>query len=1412
MASSAVSSSLDFEALLTRDYRPARVTELNPRDLYRPSSMKSHLNKASTAALTADILGESEKAQEDEASRIVLSLVTQTRAFTRHLGIEPGSNPPSKVISNFLTSQRQVRRDFSRLDKIDPLFHEIELGEWENQINWGGLSAVPSADRDALPKAGSFLGRRRNPYLESLELDETTVCWDGDREKLLAKAKEVPLILELGVAGLSVAKHVYQHTVLSAQRPVPALKSDEYQDRLDREINGPITSTAELSKSLHTDKEKMEALIEARQRKRAQMAKDKTSRVTEAMGTLALGGGRGRTITSSLMGPGGTERTGRPTRAANSSAAHEREYVEQLDLVNSHTIVRDLSTVMQRQYHRPKLPLSVSRQDLSWQFQIRYCAKTSANSGKEGAPSSSASYTMMMGSTPGALSKVKIRTEADLSPTEGNLVLVEYTEERPPIQLTKGMAFKIVNYYRGDKAHCPVSAGGGDRPARRKTQTESRGTFRGSGSMLPKRLETADKEIDIQEWVGKIPKRAHKEHVEKEAFDVLPEGVTEILHPKVHGPFIGEIENGTTLTGIVSNLFVAPMGWHEPESTDFLLILTPGSGASKAGQRESLGVVLRDLPASCFTVGQILPRAKVYAPNTQGEKAFTGPYISYLCARVIARSQAREGRGLTLNEIQERVLPYLDLPPNALRQRLKQVAVSDNSTWTLKQIGFEDFPGLDSLGKSISPEGIAAFETALAASQRLADLGIHHLVERGSHTVVSVGVAMVYLAGHLHATKDLARKMKKLSEISKTNKSIQGIQAKFYEKAANELDSYYKTLRQKYEVAQFIFEELQLAPWHLTVEFIDVHKKGEGTGMMKLTGLGDPSGMGEGFSFLREADSKPSKSVGNAALNSQIKKITGTENDLRKLTMKQMAALLRSYGMPQKKIDTLKRWDRVHVIRDLSTKAASDGVGDGLERFARGEKMKLSEQKQMYQDRVQVIWKRQLAMLASDLGERGAAIDTGAASSEHDLDAPATSSAPSERATSTNDNDDSDDDSEDDDDLAAELEDEMMDRSETNQLLAAQTRGSDDSRDLGQLRAAAQDQDLTKDARELAALKRQREEERAAGDGMQARPSNDATGGTLGIGRKVIRKKITKTHPDGKQTVTFKFVLHPEEVGKIMAKLQQKSEDVRRHPREFRYEYGVDEKPPGHAMFEDDDDFEYSSRGRLPGGRRSRKGRRGASGRGTPRSLHTGKLKKTISLEERMRKRKREEDELDAYVATSKRKGTNNRRERGSIRDRAPHVIYAEKLEAIRAAVEARPYAGPFQKPVNRRLIPTYYEVISHPMDLSTIRDRIGRYEYKSIDRFVRDFELMKNNAIKFNGETNTISQEAIAIYEFVKDTIDAQRNELEDLEAAVEDQMTSKPKKKRKKNSAYRAFSSRDIDIDDFEEEGLDDSDSDNY
>lgn len=334
------------------------------------------------------------------------------------------------------------------------------------------------------------------------------------------------------------------------------------------------------------------------------------------------------------------------------------------------------------------------------------------------------------------------------------------------------------------------------------------------------------------DWVGELPKRTPKEQREQEAIDVLPEGVTETLHPKVHGPFIGEIEEGHTVTGLITNMFVAPMFRHEPEQTDFLMIVTPPTGAARAGQRDHMGIVLRDLPASVFTAGQVEPRIRVNPPNSQGERNFVQPFVSFQIARALARSQQRDGYGLRFEEIHNTVCPNLELAHNALRNRLKQVAVSDKNSnvWTTKQIGQDDYRGIDALGKEIRPEDVAAFEIASAASRRLIDLGILQLFS-GANSAVSVGVAMLYLRAQLNAIKDLSRTLAKRLEASKGKvKSTNPYMLSLYDAAATELERAYKMAQQKIDVAKFVYEQLQLAPWHLTGDFIDVHKKGESTG------------------------------------------------------------------------------------------------------------------------------------------------------------------------------------------------------------------------------------------------------------------------------------------------------------------------------------------------------------------------------------------------------------------------------------------------------------------------------------------------------------------------------------------------------------------------------------------------------
>ena len=162
--------------------------------------------------------------------------------------------------------------------------------------------------------------------------------------------------------------------------------------------------------------------------------------------------------------------------------------------------------------------------------------------------------------------------------------------------MTKDMTCRIVNYYCGYRSHCPISAGDGDRPlpirhSDKAVQSASTADNAPSGPSnrmeRPPRLlgpnqygtikSTADL-IGIAAMKKKNKKSketlALKAKTSKENdIDQLPEGVTERLHQKVHGPFIGEVEEGKTQGGLISNLFAAPVFRHESELTDFLMIL-----------------------------------------------------------------------------------------------------------------------------------------------------------------------------------------------------------------------------------------------------------------------------------------------------------------------------------------------------------------------------------------------------------------------------------------------------------------------------------------------------------------------------------------------------------------------------------------------------------------------------------------------------------------------------------------------------------------------------------------------------------------------------------------------------------------------------------------------------------------------
>lgn len=68
-----------------------------------------------------------------------------------------------------------------------------------------------------------------------------------------------------------------------------------------------------------------------------------------------------------------------------------------------------------------------------------------------------------------------------------------------------------------------------------------------------------------------------------------------------------------------------------------------------------------------------------------------------------------------------------------------------------------------------------------------------------------------------------------------------------------------------------------------------------------------------------------------------------------------------------------------------------------------------------------------------------------------------------------------------------------------------------------------------------------------------------------------------------------------------------------------------------------------------------------------------------------------------------------------------------------------------FRQPVDYMAlkIPNYPDIVKHPMDLSTIDQRLKQNKYSSVSAFASDFEQIVNNCYLFNGPDHGISQQA---------------------------------------------------------------------
>ncbi|KAF9585825.1 hypothetical protein BGW38_000578 [Lunasporangiospora selenospora] len=120
-------------------------------------------------------------------------------------------------------------------------------------------------------------------------------------------------------------------------------------------------------------------------------------------------------------------------------------------------------------------------------------------------------------------------------------------------------------------------------------------------------------------------------------------------------------------------------------------------------------------------------------------------------------------------------------------------------------------------------------------------------------------------------------------------------------------------------------------------------------------------------------------------------------------------------------------------------------------------------------------------------------------------------------------------------------------------------------------------------------------------------------------------------------------------------------------------------------------------------------------------------------------------------------------------RRKKPEVELANIIENCLATIMSLQEATAFLSPVSSKIAPDYDSVVQHPRDLSGMRDaNKNYYVYRTVDAFLTDLRIMVNNSWMYNGELSpwtlagkTVLQRAEQILEPQMETIRGLEQEL---------------------------------------------------
>ncbi|KAK7309486.1 hypothetical protein RJT34_06248 [Clitoria ternatea] len=378
-------------------------------------------------------------------------------------------------------------------------------------------------------------------------------------------------------------------------------------------------------------------------------------------------------------------------------------------------------------------------------------------------------------------------------------------------------------------------------------------------------------------------------------------------------PFLGDLKPGCSQSSLETNMYRAPIFPHKVPLTDYLLV------------RSSKGKLSLRRIDKINVVGQQEPLMEVLSPGSKNLQTYM---MNRLLVHMCREFQAAEKRHLPpyvrIDEFLSQI-PYLS--EASVRKRIKEYANlqrgANGQSILVKKRNFRMWSE-DELRKMVTPELVCAYESMQAGLYRLKHLGI--------------------------------------TETHPTN--ISSAMSRLPDEAI------------ALAAASHIERELQITPWNLSSNFVACTSQGkENIERMEITGVGDPSGRGMGFSYARAPPKAPVSSATvkkKAAAARGGSTVTGTDADLRRLSMEAAREVLLKFNVPEEVIAKQTRWHRIAMIRKLSSEQAASGVKvdpTTISKYARGQRMSFLQLQQQTREKCQEIWDRQVQSLSAVIGD-----------------------------------------------------------------------------------------------------------------------------------------------------------------------------------------------------------------------------------------------------------------------------------------------------------------------------------------------------------------------------------------------------------------------------------------------------------